>query len=244
MLHTGLLWILVLAWASPLMAFDATAVLAEMDARMAPASYEMYRKLINIEPDGKRKEFVLYTVKKGDDKMVALFLDPSSERGRSTLRLGDNLWLYIPAVGKPIRITSLQSVVGGVFNNADILQLDFSIEYIASAAGEDDKAYVLQLQARGPAVAYDRLKVWVDKKTRTPLTIEAYAASGLLIKTLHYSGIKDFGHGIVRPAMLETDSPLYKGYKSVMLFDGIRPREFADEVFTLDYLPRVGELRQ
>jgi hypothetical protein len=88
------------------------------------------------------------------------------------------------------------------------------------------------------------LKMWVDKQTRVPVTIEAYAASGLLIKTLHYSGIKDFGHGIVRPAMLETDSPLYKGYKSVMLFDGIRPREFADEVFTLDYLSRVGELRQ
>ncbi|MDZ7663362.1 outer membrane lipoprotein-sorting protein [Thiohalophilus sp.] len=224
--------------------FDATAILKEVDERMAPASYEMYRKLINIEPDGKRKEFVLYTVKKGTDKMVALFLDPPSEKGRSTLRLGDNLWLYIPNVGKPIRITSLQSVVGGVFNNADIMRLDFSDEYTASAAGEEDGRYILELKARGPAVAYDRLKMWVDKQTRVPLTIEAYAASGLLIKTLHYSDIKDFGHGIVRPAKLITDSPLYKGYQSVMLFDGIRPREFADEVFTLDYLPRVGELRQ
>jgi outer membrane lipoprotein-sorting protein len=225
-------------------AFDATAVLAEVDRRMAPPAYEMYRKLINIEPDGSRKEFVLYTVKKGDDKMVALFLDPPSERGRSTLRLGENLWLYIPNVGKPIRITSLQSVVGGVFNNADILQLDFSAEYTASAAGEEAGRYILDLKARGPAVAYDRLKMWVDPASGVPLTIEAYAASGLLIKTLRYDDMKDFGHGIVRPARLETDSPLYKGYKSVMLFSGIRPREFADEVFTLSYLPRVGELRQ
>jgi outer membrane lipoprotein-sorting protein len=223
---------------------DATAILEEVDARMAPGSFEMYRKLINIESDGDRKEFVLYTVKKGDDKMVALFLDPPSEKGRSTLRLGDNLWLYIPNVGKPIRITSLQSVVGGVFNNSDLMRLDFSVEYTASAAGEETDRYILELKARGPAVAYDRLKMWVDKKTRTPVTIEAYAASGLLIKTLHYSDIKDFGHGIVRPAQLVTDSPLYKGYQSVMLFDGIRPRDFPDEVFTLDYLPRVGELRR
>jgi outer membrane lipoprotein-sorting protein len=236
MLRSGLFGLLMLFSVTPVYAdFDATAVLKEVDARMAPASYEMYRKLINIEPDGKRKEFVLYTVKKGDDKMVALFLDPPSDKGRATLRLGDNLWLYIPNVGKPIRITSLQSVVGGVFNNSDILQLDFSTEYMASAA---------DLKARGPTVAYDRLKMWVDKQTRVPLTIEAYAASGLLIKTLHYSDIKEFGQGIVRPAVLETDSPLYKGYRSVMLFDGIRPREFADEVFTLDYLSRVGELRQ
>ncbi|MDT8385793.1 MAG: outer membrane lipoprotein-sorting protein [Gammaproteobacteria bacterium] len=234
----------MLGGAIPAYAFDATAVLKEVDTRMAPASYEMYRKLINIEPDGKRKEFVLYTVKKGDDKMVALFLDPPSEKGRSTLRLGDNLWLYIPNVGKPIRITSLQSVIGGVFNNSDILQLDFSVEYTASAAGEENNQYILELKARGAAVAYDKMKMWVDKKTRTPLTIEAYAASGLLIKTLHYSEIKDFGHGLMRPAKLVTDSPLYKGYQSVMLFDGLRPRAFADEVFTLDYLPRVGELRQ
>lgn len=46
----------------------------------------MYRKLINIEPDGDRKEFVLYTVKKGGDNVVALLLDPPSEKGRSTLR--------------------------------------------------------------------------------------------------------------------------------------------------------------
>jgi len=44
--------------------------------------------------------------------------------------------------------------------------------------------------------------------------------------------------------MLETDSPLYKGFKSVMLFDGIKPREFSEEVFSLGYMSKVGELRE
>jgi outer membrane lipoprotein-sorting protein len=202
----------------------------------------MYRKLVNIEPDGRRKEYVLYTVKKGRDKMVALFLDPPSDKGRATLRLGDNMWLYIPGVGKPLRITSLQSVVGGVFNNADILALDYSVEYNVEKV-EDGSSYILSLKARTTAVAYDRLKMWVDKATVLPVAIEAYAASGLLIKTLHFSDIKDFGNGIKRPATMETDSPLYKGYKSVMLYAKIKARVFPDEVFTLDYLPRAGELR-
>jgi hypothetical protein len=30
-------------------------------------AYEMMRELINIEPDGKKKEFVLYSVMKGRD---------------------------------------------------------------------------------------------------------------------------------------------------------------------------------
>ncbi|MCW8901176.1 MAG: outer membrane lipoprotein-sorting protein [Gammaproteobacteria bacterium] len=218
-------------------------ILLKVDRNLQPTSYEMYRKLINIEPDGSKKEFILYTIKKGQDNMVALFLDPPSEKGRSTLRLGDNMWLYIPNVGKPLRITSLQSVVGGVFNNSDILRLDYSVEYDTKSYVTEKENYILELKAKNSMVAYDRLKMWVDIKHLVPTKIEAYAVSGLLIKTLHYSKITDFGNGVVRPALLQTDSPLYKNYKSVMLFSKITKREFADEVFSLNYLPRVESLR-
>ncbi|MEA3548355.1 MAG: outer membrane lipoprotein-sorting protein [Thermodesulfobacteriota bacterium] len=224
-------------------ALDGNEILRQVDQNMQPQSYEMYRKLINIEPDGKKKEFVLYTVKKGQDKMVALFLSPASEKGRSTLRLGDNMWLYIPNVGKPIRITSLQSVVGGIFNNSDILRLDYHVEYEVEQISEEDDFYLLDLKARSASVAYARLKMQVDKKILLPTTIECYAISGMLIKTLHYSKIKDFDNGLVRPSILETDSPIYQGYRSVMLFGEVREKEFADEVFTLNYMSKVDELR-
>jgi outer membrane lipoprotein-sorting protein len=233
-----------LALAAPLaLALDGEAILRQVDRKLNPESYEMYRKLVNIEPDGRKKEFVLFTVKKGRDKMVALFLDPPSDKGRATLRLADNMWLYIPNVGKPIRITSLQSVVGGVFNNADILSLDYSVEYAVEKAAEEGKAYSLELKARSGAVAYDRLKMRVDRATLTPIEIECYAASGLLIKTLRFKDMKDFGAGLRRPATMETDSPLHKGYKSVMLYGSIKARKLPDEVFTLEHLPRAAELR-
>jgi len=227
----------------PATALDGNEVLLQVDRNLQPESYEMYRKLINIEPDGTKKEYVLYTVKKGQDKMVALFLSPASEKGRSTLRLGENMWLYIPSVGKPLRITSLQSVVGGVFNNSDILRIDYSAEYNATIAEETTDKFVLNCKAKTSTVAYDRLKMGVDKKTMVPLTIECYAASGMLIKTLDYKEVKDFGDGLSRPSVLETYSPLYKGYKSVMLYAKINKKNLADEVFTLNYLPRVDELR-
>ena len=239
----ALLSLVTLLLATPAGAVDGNALLKQLDRNLEPESYEMYRKLINIEPDGRRKEYVLYTVKKGRDRMVALFLDPPSDKGRATLRLGDNMWLYIPSVGKPLRITSLQSVVGGVFNNADILNLDYSTEYKVEKTEQHGNDYLLDLKARTAAVAYDRLKMRVDVQTLVPTEIEAYAASGLLIKTLHFKDPKDFGDGVRRPATMETDSPLYKGYKSVMLYSKIKARSFPDEVFTLDYLPRAGELR-
>lgn len=223
---------------------DGAQILQKVDRNLEPESYESYRKLIDIQPDGARKEYVLYTVKKGRDKVLALFVAPASDKGRVTLRLGDNMWLYIPDVGKPIRITSLQSVTGSIFNNADILRVDYTAEYDVDAAEEQQGAYVLSLKAKTGDVAYDRLKMWVDKQQLLPVTIEAYAASGLLIKTLHFKDIKDFGGGIKRPATLETDSPLHKGYKSVMLWSGLKKASFADEIFTLNYLPRVEDLRK
>ncbi len=222
---------------------DGRAILNQVDKNLQPQSYEMYRKLINIEPDGTKKEFVLYSVKKGQDKMVALFLSPASEKGRSTLRLGDNMWLYIPNVGKPIRITSLQSVVGGVFNNSDILRLDYSSEYDAVNIIQEGDAYLLDLKAKTNAIAYDSLKMRVDVKTVVPTTIECYAASGMLIKTLYYKNTKDFGDGLVRPSVLETDSPLHKGYKSMMIYAKVQKKKLADEVFSLNYLARIDELR-
>lgn len=222
---------------------DGQTLLREVDHTMQPESFESYRKLVDIQPDGTRKEWLLYTVKKGQDKVLALFLSPASDKGRSTLRLGDNMWLYIPNVAKPIRITSLQSVTGGVFNNADILRLDYSAEYNAEQVSDAGKTWLLTLKAKTDSVAYDRLKMWVDKQSRLPTRIECYAASGLLIKTLYYSGVKDLGDGVARPSVVQTDSPLYKGYKSAMVWAKIKPRKLSDEVFTLSFMSRVEELR-
>ena len=227
----------------PAYAVDGTKLLEQIDKNLSPESYESYRKIINIEPDGKKKEYIYFTAKKGMDKMAGLFLSPASEKGRSTLRLGDNMWLYVPNVGKPIRITSLQSVIGGVFNNADILALDYAVEYNVEKVETLPNETLLFLKAKTKAVAYDRLKMWVDKDKNLPTKIECLTEANMLIKTLYFKDIKDFGAGLIRPAVIETDSPLYKGYKSVMIFAKIRKKDFKDEVFTLTFMPKMDSLR-
>ena len=229
--------------AVPAYAADGNELLEQVDRNLNPESYESYKKLINIEPDGSRKEFVLFTVKKGKDKVAAMFISPASEKGRSTLRLDENMWLYIPNVGKPIRITSLQSVVGGVFNNADILRLDYTSEYNVEQVEENGDEYLLHLKAKTNTVAYDKLKMWVNRDNMLPSKIESLTEDLMLIKTLYFKEIKDFGGGIVRPSVIETDSPLYKDYKSVMIFAKIKEKKFNDEVFTLTFMPNMDSLR-
>ncbi len=224
--------------------------LETIDRNLNPPQYEAYRKLINIEPDGSKKEFVLYTVKQGKEKVAALFLSPSSEKGRATLRVGENMWLYIPNVGRPMRITSLQSVTGGIFNNSDILRVDYQTEYNAISVQESSQKgesginlLQLNLKAKNGSVAYDTLEMMIDPKSENPVLIRAIAASGILIKTIYFKNMTDFGGGIKRPAVVETDSPLYKGYKSVIVFAKIKAKTLAPEVFTTDYMGRIETLR-
>ena len=222
----------------------ANDLLEKIARNLQPTSSESYKKLVNIEPNGSKKTFLLYQAKKGKEKMVSLFLEPESEKGRATLRLGENMWLYIPNVGKPIRIASMQSVVGGVFNNSDIMRLDFSAEYKVTGQKENSSTYTLTLKAKNDTVAYDKLIMTVDKKSLTPKKVVCYASTGMLIKTLTYKNIKKFAPGIVRPAVVETVSPFYKGYKSIMVYGKITPKNFANEVFTLDNIAKVGTLRR
>jgi len=233
----------VLTVTLPVYAIDGDKILEQVDRNLNPESYESYKKLINIEPDGSKKEFVLFTIKKGKDRVAALFISPASEKGRSTLRLEDNMWLYIPNVGKPIRITSLQSVVGGMFNNADILRLDYRSEYDVETVQDNGTEYLLNLKAKTNTVAYDKLKMWVNKKNLLPSKIESMTETSMLIKTLHFKEMKDFGDGIIRPSVIETDSPLYKGYKSIMIFAKIKEKEFDDEAFTLTFMSNMESLR-
>jgi outer membrane lipoprotein-sorting protein len=224
-------------------ALDANALLKKIDENMFPPSYEAYRKVIDEEPNGVRKEFLLYTIKKGRDKVALLYLSPASEKGRSILRIGDDMWLYIPSVNKPIRMTTQQSATGGIFNNSDLMSLDYSVEYNASILEETDKGYIMELKAKTRSVVYDKLKLWALKDSLIVRRIECYSASNMLMKTLEFKKMKDYGNGIVRPSITETHSPLYEGYRSYMIFSEIKMRDFPDEVFTLNYLSKLGDLR-
>ncbi len=225
----------------PALTFGAD-LLEQIDKKLNPFSYESVRQLINIEPDGTRKEFVMYMVKKDKSKVASLFLSPASDKGRSTLRVDQNMWLYIPGISKPLRIASMQSVTGGVFNNADIMQVDFGAEYKISSKKETAELYHLDLVAKTPESTYEKLRMSVDKKSLFPTSIDCIAG-GIVLKTIRYLKPKDFGGGIVRPSVLETTSPLQKGFKSIIVYGSIKKRPLDNAVFALENLSKLNDLR-
>lgn len=218
-------------------------VLEKVDRALNPDSYVAYKKIVNIDTKGTKKEFVMYIGKLGRDKVLGSFLSPKSEIGRATLRIGDNMWLYIPNVKKPVRITSLQSVIGGLFNNADIMSLDYASEYECVRLTFENGCHMLELKAKNGSVAYDRLQIRAEGETYIPEYIECYTAGGMLVKTLHFKNNTEFEDGFRRPAVIETDSPLYKGARSIMIYSKLRQIRLDEELFNINSMSKYKELR-
>ena len=78
------------------------------------------------------------------------------------------------------QIASLQSAVEGVFNNAHILQLDYAAEYDVEKVEEQAGEYLLNLKAKTKTVAYDRLRIWADRKNVLPTRIECLTEANML----------------------------------------------------------------
>jgi hypothetical protein len=108
---------------------------------------------------------------------------------------------------------------------------------------ENEQLYLMELKAKNKTVAYDKLKMRVNKKDILVNKVECYTETGLLVKTLEFKQLKDFGENFVRPSVIETYSPLYAGYRSLMIFESIKTRDFPDEVFTLNNLSKLEKLR-
>jgi hypothetical protein len=222
---------------------DKAEALEKIDRSLNPESYVSYKKIVNIDTKGIKKEFVMYVGKLGADKVLGSFLAPKTEVGRATLRIGDNMWLYIPNVKKPVRITSLQSVTGGLFNNSDIMGLDYSDEYDCIDIKLADGKYQLELKAKTGAVAYEKLIVVADAETFTPECIDCYTSSGMLVKSLHFKNIIEFEEGFRRPSVVETDSPLFKGAKSIMIYSQMKRVQLDESLFNINNMAKYQELR-
>jgi hypothetical protein len=65
-----ILFFVAMMFAAPVYAIDGDLLLKKVDRNLNPEAYESYRKLINIEPDGRKREFILFTVKKGEERVA------------------------------------------------------------------------------------------------------------------------------------------------------------------------------
>jgi len=135
----------------------------------------------------------------GDKKSFTEYLFPAREQGTKMLKLDDQLWIYSPSTDRIIQIAGhmlRQSVMGSDLSYEDMMEDSKLINhYNAKVTGAETvdgrPCWVLTLTAFDPDVAYQGLKIWVDKDRNVPLREEMYAKSGTLLKRLTLADVEN-----------------------------------------------------
>lgn len=177
---------------------------------------------------------------KGSDRSLVEFQYPQSEKGKYLLMSRDAMWIFMPDTSRPIRISPLQRLAGQA-SNGDVARTSFTVDYVAKSTTEDvvgeRKAYVLDLAAKDPSVAYSRVRLWVDRATYQPIQADFYVVSGKIIKRAHYREYSEMNGKRVL-TRIEIDDLLRPGNHTVMRYSNLRPKDNPDKMFNKESLGR------
>ena len=174
---------------------------------------------------------------KGDNSLVR-FLSPRT-KGQALLMRGDDMWFFLPAVARPVRITPIQRLIGNT-SNGDLARLRYADDYTATVAGEETidgvTCVVLDLQAKRKAATYQRIRYAIREWDSMPVRAEFFVGSGRQLKTAHFEEPKPFAGRTVITRIVIVDQVNARS-RTVMTFTSFEPKPIDNKVFN----PSRGE---
>jgi len=214
---------------------DVRAVIAEIESNLAPKTYQSVNSFINTRVDGTVVSYEVKFQSKDVNHHHGVFLKPERDKGREVLRLGDNLWTWMPSVGRVVRVADRDSFAGGDFSNADILKVDWLNRYEAELAKETPKQWIIDLKAKTSDAPYAKMRIWVDRQTRQPVQQQYYDSNGTLLKRCLYGSVQKFGK-VERPAHLLMENVITKQKTELKILDLRFDVAIPDSRFVVDNL--------
>src|SRR5574343_559778 len=220
----------------------ARSIVEKADKVRFPADGFQVDIVINSFRPDKDAELRKYRVlSKGNENTVVMVTEPAAERGQIILMKGRDLWVFMPDVSQPVRISLAQRLTGQVANG-DLARANFAGDYNSKIVGNEkiggDNYHVLELTAIDRSVTYQRVVYWVNEKSGWPLKAEFYSLSNRLLKKCSYENFQTLA-GRVRPTKLVMEDALHSGEKSVLDYSEMKLRDLPDKIFTKEYLKKL-----
>ena len=128
-------------------------------------------------------------------------LEPAKEAGIASLRIGAEMWNYLPTVERTIKIPPsmmLQPWMGSDFTNDDLVKESSMVDdYTHRITGTDSAgapSYIIEaIPKPDAAVVWGRVVFRIRKADFLPVRVEFYDERGAVVRVLTYSEIKPIG---------------------------------------------------
>jgi len=191
---------------------------------------------------GAEQEPRLYRIlSRGSEDTIIQTLEPTLERGQNLLMKGRELWVFMPSVSQPVRLSLSQRLTGQVANG-DLARLGFARDYLPKIIGSETidgkEHHVIELVAEERSMTYPRIRYWVRAADSHPHKAEFYSLSGRLLKTCRFEEFRSLG-GRIRPTRLVMTDALRAGDESVLRYSALKVQPLPARMFSKEYLKKL-----
>ena len=168
-------------------------------------------------------------------------LAPAKEKGIGSLRIGTEMWNYLPNIERTIKIPPsmmLQPWMGSDFTNDDLVKQssavdDYTQRILRTETADGAAAYVVEALPRpDAAVVWGKILYWVRKADFIPLKQEYYSERGELVRVMSFSEVRQLGGRTIptKWEMRPSDKP--GNATTVLLKSAVYDRAIDAEIFT------------
>ena len=177
----------------------------------------------------------------GMNKTFIRILSPAKEKGVATLRIGNEMWNYLPNTSKVIKIPPsmmMSSWMGSDFTNDDLVNEftlfeDFHYKLITPENNEAGLLYVESIPREGLPIVWGKIVTAVHQDGYMPVWEKYYDEKGNLMRTLYFRDIKAFGSRTI-PATMELIPQNKEGQKTVIRYLALEfNKKLDEEIFSL-----------
>lgn len=152
-------------------------------------------------------------------------LEPKKEEGFATLRLGNEMWNYLPKTAKVMKIPPsmmMSSWMGSDFTNDDLVkEFTFVESYhftmMTPEAPEAGLLYVKCVPKEGLPIVWGSVVLAVREADLLPVREEYFDEKGALVRAITFSDVKAFGTRTI-PSTMELVPQTEPGHKTVLRY--------------------------
>jgi hypothetical protein len=202
---------------------------------------------MSISTERWQRQKTLEIWSEGTDKALIRVQQPRKEEGLATLKVGSDIWNYLPKVSRTIRIPSsmmMASWMGSHFSNDDLVKesrliRDYDIELFFEGEKEGVEIWEFQLHPRPEApVVWGRIDYRVRIDDLMPLGADYYGEDGELKRTIAFSDFQMMGGRLV-PARMRINPADKPGEFTEIVYSELEfDLKLPEDTFSLSFLRR------
>jgi len=167
---------------------------------------------------------------KGDEFAITLVTSPAKEKGMSFLKRGNDMWNYLPGIGRMIKLPPSmmsQGWMGSDYTNDDVLNEtslvnDYGQTFIGDETIENRECHIIEMiPAEESNIVWGKVITWVSKKDFIFMKREYYDEDAYLIRTEKLGTIKKMDDRLI-PTIYEiipADEPDQKTIVKILSMD-------------------------